>query len=732
MSISISSKRKKIIPMILLFLSTFSMDVMAQDLKKVEINNNDIIYVSAEDRIYVSTPNGGSTGNSLCVINPYFATVEECYYIGYGPNDLALSDDGAYMYIGLEDSTAIARFDMNTKEVDLIFSVNEDNSIPGVFADDILVLPGAPNSVVVARVDGWDNNKEVAVYDSGVQRPELSSSAKANNLTFVESNGKLFGTQNSISPYKLREFYINPDGVTSNDGTNDLAPGLGNKVESKNNYIYDETGNLIDASGSTPTLVGTFEFTHPPMFNNSIIVEHAPDTNLVSYIYSTPGYVHLDVFNSSTFENIAYHQLDSYSTGENLINWGTYHKLAFNTYNAVWILRDCSPLISNTLTIPEMAGGCIGDTVVLTAPAGYDNYYWSGGSPISGSVGAEFIPMYEGFYTVRVMDSLGCLGPSSNAIEIGFDGSPSTPFINGELEICLGETTNLQVQGVSSIESYLWSTGASTNSIQVDTTALIYVIGFSEFGCPTDTSEIVNTILLPDTIPNTPEINILGNDYLCVGDTIMLEAPAGYDLYSWSSGDTNQIITVTSQGNYFVKVGSHELCMSNNSAIEHIDLYIVSEPIITFDGQTLTSNINVNGEHQWYLNGIPIPGAVNSTFTPIEEGIYSATYSFENCVSEFSNEIEYIINDIKNLNIKDQFIIFPNPSHKELNISYNEKMVGEINIVVVDLYGQELNLLSLNSPNSKIDVEDLPSGTYLIKILDENNTLLAVKKWMKF
>lgn len=731
MNISISFNRNNVIFLILFIFCSFSKNVVAQDLKKIEIHNNDILYVSTEDRIYVTTLDDGEiNGNSLCVINPYFATIEECYYIGYSPNDLAISDDGSYMYIGLEDSTAIARFNMSTKEVDMIFSVDDSVSIPGIFADDILVLPDEPNSVVVARKDGWDNIKEIAIYDSGVQRPELSSSARANYLTFVESNGKLFGTKNSISPFKLFEFFINTNGVTGDDGIVDLAPGIGNKIESKDNYIYDETGNVIDASGVIPVLAGSFEFTIPAL-SYYAIVEPAPDTNLVYYIYTTTaGYVYFETFNLANFESVDYQQLPSGSGGNNLINWGTDRKLAFNSNNYVHILRDCSPLITDTLAIAEKAGGCIGDTVVLTAPPGYDNYYWSGGNVTSAGVGTQFIPIYEGFYTVSIMDSLGCVGPPSNTIEIGFDGSPSTPFINGELEICLGDHTNLLTPTGSSIEEVVWSTGATTNSIQVDTTSQVYVIHYSEFGCPSDTSEIVNTILLPDTIPNAPEINIFGNNYLCVGDTTILEAPSGYDLYSWYSGDTTQTIIVTSEGNYLVQVGNHEKCMSNYSIGGFIDMYFLSTPVITLNGQVLTSNLS-NG-HQWYLNGSPIPGAVNSTFTPTVEGIYTVNTSFETCVSEFSNEIEYIINDIKNLTLDDQFIIYPNPSTDELNITSQEKNKKVANIILVDLHGKIVATFQHNTVDTQVNIEKIPSGTYFIKFLDENDNLLIIKKWVKF
>src|SRR5690606_17767469 len=81
----------------------FSNCLFAQDIKTIKIKTNDLIFIPSEDKIYVSVPPGEINGNSICIINPYHGEVEECFFLGGNPNNLALSNDGNTLFIGLND-----------------------------------------------------------------------------------------------------------------------------------------------------------------------------------------------------------------------------------------------------------------------------------------------------------------------------------------------------------------------------------------------------------------------------------------------------------------------------------------------------------------------------------------------------------------------------------------------------------------------------------------------------
>ena len=73
----------------------------AQDVKVLNLKSNDVIYLPTKERLYVSTSEGVDHGNSICVVNPYFGTIDTCYTIGGSPGVLAFSNDEKYIYIGL-------------------------------------------------------------------------------------------------------------------------------------------------------------------------------------------------------------------------------------------------------------------------------------------------------------------------------------------------------------------------------------------------------------------------------------------------------------------------------------------------------------------------------------------------------------------------------------------------------------------------------------------------------
>ena len=75
----------------------------------------------------------------------------------------------------------------------------------------------------------------------------------------------------------------------------------------------------------------------------------------------------------------------------------------------------------------------------------------------------------------------------------------------------------------------------------------------------------------------------------------------------------------------------------------------------------------------------------------------------------------------------DKVKLYPNPVNDVLNISLDK----EITIVsIYNLLGQEVLSKSVNSNETSIDVADLTTGTYLIKVTSNNEvkTLKIVKQ----
>ncbi len=73
------------------------------------------------------------------------------------------------------------------------------------------------------------------------------------------------------------------------------------------------------------------------------------------------------------------------------------------------------------------------------------------------------------------------------------------------------------------------------------------------------------------------------------------------------------------------------------------------------------------------------------------------------------------------------FVSYPNPVIDVLNLSYSKNIDK---VQVINLIGQEVVAKSINATNAKVDMSQLPSGTYLVKITSDNQikTLKVIKQ----
>lgn len=106
--------------------------------------------------------------------------------------------------------------------------------------------------------------------------------------------------------------------------------------------------------------------------------------------------------------------------------------------------------------------------------------------------------------------------------------------------------------------TYLWSTGATTQTINALSGGTFWVIVTSPQGCQvSDTVNFSGNILFFDLGPDT---------VLCGGGatSLVLDATAGNATYTWSTGATTPTISVNTSGTYSVTVSSGS-CMSSDA-----------------------------------------------------------------------------------------------------------------------------------------------------------------------
>lgn len=706
----------------------FSLTGLAQDIKTLNIASNDLVYVPAEDRIYISTPSGGSNGNSICVIDPYYGTLEECYFVGSEPNELAIADDGSYLYIGLNGTPEVVKFDLEAKSTELVFTLGSGPFGGQFYAEDIEVLPGQPHSVAIARRNfGLSPKHEgVAIYDDGEMRPATTQDhTGSNSIAFAGGANRLFGYNNETTEFGFRRLMVSASGLVEGNVNEGLISGFGVVMESQGERIYASSGEVVNTAGGSPSLDGTFTLSSSSYRS---AVEPAPDSNVVYFVTDDFG----SGYTLRSFDKTTYNSLDEYEIPNidgdlhALINWGADGKLAFNTDESIIIIRNCTPLLIEPLVLEtNQGGGCFGESVELTAPDGYDNYIWS-----NGDTGQSIMVDQAGEYYFFVSDSTGCLSEPSNSVMVEFDFPPFTPFIQGSasVEICQGQSIVLTASGSSSSATYLWSNGATGQSIAVDSSGTFTVAAVSANGCTSGVSTPVTVTLLNDTAPPQPSVEVVGDTTFCFGETTLLVAPDGYSNYQWSTGQATQSIQVAFSGNYSVQVGTPSGCMSTPS--EPVGIVVNSapaQPFIQVNGNVLASSSTVG--NQWFLNGEPIPGATGQFYTATESGFYSVQVTIGSCSSPMSALYNHTLVGTAALSGQPEVLLFPNPARSVVHIRHRgHPSKAWPFIEVLDATGAVLHQYA---NTNQVDLGALPGGLYLLRVFDAKQRLIAAERVLK-
>ena len=219
---------------------------------------------------------------------------------------------------------------------------------------------------------------------------------------------------------------------------------------------------------------------------------------------------------------------------------------------------------------------CAGGSVNLVATAG-TNYLWNNGQ-ITQSITVDI----AGTYFTTVTNASGC-SANSNAITVTVNALPTAVVTaNGPTTFCQGNNVLLTATGGT---SYLWSTGATTQSILVATSENIQVDVTNANGC---TSAAANTIVT--VLPVTgATITANGPTAICLGSNVTLSATSGTGLtYLWSNGvttATTQDITVSNAGVYTVTVTNASGCSS--TATQTVTVNANPAVTVTANGPTL-------------------------------------------------------------------------------------------------------------------------------------------------
>lgn len=179
---------------------------------------------------------------------------------------------------------------------------------------------------------------------------------------------------------------------------------------------------------------------------------------------------------------------------------------------------------------------CQGQVVTLNAQNAGFSYDWS-----NMESSQSIVVDQSGIYSVRVY-ATGC--EATDEIDVTVQGSLNVD-LGSDQAVCFGNTVMLDA-GASGV-NYLWSTGETSQTINISNSDTISVVVTDALGCQGSDTAIINV----NPLPNVD----LGQDLtICEGDTVILDAQnIGFN-FDWNTSEVAQAIMVTQAGAYSVRV----------------------------------------------------------------------------------------------------------------------------------------------------------------------------------
>jgi hypothetical protein len=134
------------------------------------------------------------------------------------------------------------------------------------------------------------------------------------------------------------------------------------------------------------------------------------------------------------------------------------------------------------------------------------------------------------------------------------------------------------------------------------------------------------------------------------------------------------------------------------------------DPVITQSADTLFSNAPAG--NQWIYQHHPIPGETRTWYIPNVNGDYSVIVTLNECPSDTSNVIHFILTGNENAGRNQNFTVFPNPSSGKFYLSgrdFSDAQATVYNMTGVKVYDDSIR-------TNLLDLSDLSSGVYLLSI----------------
>jgi hypothetical protein len=290
---------------------------------------NSLIFDPVHQVFFISVPSTASSlGNTVTALD-LSGTAISSQFAGSEPNVLGLSNDGQFLYAGINGAGKAQRYALPSFNPDISYSLGTPNQFGPAAALDLQVAPGAAHTAAFATGSATTSFVQdgVVVFDDATQRTNRAFT-QASSIQWGAGNTTLLGADSFGSD--LLVMAVDANGVTGLHDFFSFTQSTRVHFNAATGFAYGNDGHVADPA--TGTVVGSYAVGSPSATNLMI-----PDSSVGKAFFLSQTQnagqttVTLQSFNLTSFallNSITIPNLNG--TVQTFVRWGS-NGLAFST-----------------------------------------------------------------------------------------------------------------------------------------------------------------------------------------------------------------------------------------------------------------------------------------------------------------------------------------------------------------------------------------------------------------
>ncbi len=304
---------------------------------------------------------------------------------------------------------------------------------------------------------------------------------------------------------------------------------------------------------------------------------------------------------------------------------------------------------------------------------------------------------------ISIQDTIAPVGDVTNLITTTAECSIAMPTAPTATDNCSGAIT-----------------GTTTTTFPITTLGTTIVTWTYDDGMG-NTSTQDQTFIVTDSYGPVPDVTNLP-DVTATCEVTNLTDPTATDACSANVTVTNDATLPINTIGTTVVTWTYDDGNGNTST--QTQNVIITAPVIdittTTTGLTISANNTTATSYQWIdcnNNNAPIIGETNNSYTATVNGDYAVVITEGSCsdTSACVNINNVGIEELSDLGVS----IYPNPNNGEFTLSTT---ANNLTVTIYSIDGKVIvNNLKVTQPNQSINLGDIESGVYFVKVMNDTN-----------